>query len=70
MELARTDGGVSVLVRDDGIGVEPEDLVEQPGHLGIASMHNHADVAGGRLEVRTGDGGGTEVHLWLPAPAT
>ena len=70
VELTRNDGGVSVLVRDDGIGVEPEDLVEQPGHLGIASMHNRADVAGGRLEVRRGDGGGTEVHLWLPlAPA-
>jgi signal transduction histidine kinase len=71
VELARTDRGVSVLVRDDGVGVEPEDLVEQPGHLGIASMHNRADVAGGRLEVRRGDGGGTEVHLWLPStPAT
>jgi PAS domain S-box-containing protein len=69
--LAQTDGGVSVVVRDDGVGVEPEDLVEQPGHLGIASMHNRADVAGGRLEVRRGVGGGTEVHLWLPStPAT
>jgi PAS domain S-box-containing protein len=71
VELARTDGGVSVVVRDDGIGVEPEDLAEQPGHLGIASMHNRADVAGGRLEVRPADGGGTEVELWLPlTPAT
>lgn len=64
----RHDDAVSVTVRDDGRGIGPDDERERPGHLGIASMRDRAQAAGGSLEVRRLDTGGTEVRLRLPVP--
>ena len=69
VELASQDGGIAVSVRDDGGGIEPGADHERPGHLGLASMRDRALVAGGHLEVRPADGGGTVVRVWLPLPA-
>ena len=57
---------VVVSICDDGRGIEPDDVRERPGHLGLASMRDRALIAGGDLDVRTRDSGGTEVRLALP----
>lgn len=57
---------VVVSVCDDGRGIDPDDVRERPGHLGLASMRDRALVAGGDLEVRTRDSGGTEVRFVIP----
>jgi signal transduction histidine kinase/streptogramin lyase len=57
-----------VRVRDDGKGIAPEVLRtgEKQGHFGLGGMRERAQVAGGRLTVRPGQAGGTEVEFTAP----
>jgi len=57
-----------VRVRDDGIGINA-DVVSQPGCAGhfLRRMRECAKAIGGRLEVWSEHGAGTEVELTLPA---
>lgn len=60
------DGGVEVLVADDGRGFDGDGLIGRPGHLGLRGMHDRAAVAGGRVDVVSTPGVGTTVRIWLP----
>jgi PAS domain S-box-containing protein len=61
------DGFVVIRVHDDGRGF-PMDEGQRPGagHIGLAAMREHAQVAGGRCVVRSEPGRGTTVDVWLP----
>ena len=62
---------VSVVIKDDGEGfdvVATEARLGRARGLGLIEMYERARIAGGRLEVRSQTGAGTEVHLTLPAP--
>jgi ligand-binding sensor domain-containing protein/two-component sensor histidine kinase len=60
----RIDGDrLSLEVRDDGQGFDPEQ--ESEGH-GLASMKRRAEDLGGKLELVTGAGKGTTVRLEIP----
>ncbi|HET7432562.1 MAG TPA: histidine kinase, partial [Nocardioides sp.] len=67
--LGPADGGVEVVVEDDGDGFDPATIGPRPGHLGIPAMTDRATVAGGRLDVVRRAEGGTRVRLWLPLGA-
>ena len=69
IQICRLDGGVEVRVTDDGRGLAPDDIRDQPGHLGVTGMRDRAAVAGGWLRVESPPEGGTVVRLWLPDPA-
>jgi PAS domain S-box-containing protein len=60
--------GALVSVRDDGVGFDyPQALRSQvPGHLGLATMRERAEIAGGWLSVDTSPGSGTVVGFWVP----
>ena len=67
---ARAEGGdVVVEVRDDGRGLAPGDRRRRvaEGHLGLAAIEERAALAGGRLDVVSGEGRGTLLRLTLPA---
>jgi signal transduction histidine kinase len=64
--LARADGGVEVVVEDDGRGFDPATVEARPGHLGIPAMADRATIAGGRLDLERRTSGGMRVRLWLP----
>jgi len=71
--LRADDGEVELRVSDDGEGFTgPSPLSSTtPGHIGLASMRERADLIGGRLDIETGDRG-TEVVVRAPlkpAPA-
>ena len=68
--LDRLDGGVEVRITDDGRGVGPDEIRDQPGHLGVTGMRDRAAVAGGWVRVESPPEGGTVVRLWLPDPAS
>jgi signal transduction histidine kinase len=56
-------------VRDDGRGFDPEAVRLRPAQrasLGLVSMKERAALVGGRLEISTSDGGGTEVRATFP----
>jgi len=56
-------------VRDDGSGIDPElaDQGARAGHWGLPGMRERAKSFGGRLEVWSEHGAGTEVQLIVPA---
>jgi len=62
------DGGLLVTVRDDGSGFDYEQArrSQLPGHLGLSTMRERAEVAGGWLSVETAPGKGTLVGFWVP----
>jgi signal transduction histidine kinase/ligand-binding sensor domain-containing protein len=72
--LTYLSDAVTLQVRDDGRGIDPERpaAMAGTGHWGIRGMHERAARAGGSLEIRRGADRGTAVELRLPtgsAPA-
>lgn len=61
------DGQVFVSVRDDGIGFDVEAVAEGLGLRG--SVRQRLAGIGGRSEVHSVPGRGTEVQLWVPVPS-
>jgi signal transduction histidine kinase len=68
--LGQKRGGFFVRVSDRGVGFGVRDIpVSAPGHLGLTSMRERADLAGGHCEVQSLPGNGTVVEAWVPANA-
>ena len=64
LELEYAPRAVRLLVRDDGVGVDPEVLrVGREGHYGLTGMRERAERIGGRLRLLSAPGAGTEVEL-------
>ena len=54
-------------VRDDGKGIDPAIAAAgRAGHYGVPGMRERAKRIGGKLDVWTGTGAGTEVELSIP----
>lgn len=68
--LAEREGGHLVRVRDNGRGFSVEDKEQAPGHLGLPSMHERAEMAGGWCRIESAPGAGTTVEFWVPASAS
>lgn len=62
-----SDGGVNVIVTDDGVGPPPRKPEAVHAGLGLVTAHERLARLGGRLEVRAAEGGGCAVHGWIPA---
>jgi len=56
-----------IRVRDDGRGFDPAALCELDDHVGLRIMRERAARAGGRVEIRSAPGAGTEILLTVPA---
>jgi signal transduction histidine kinase len=65
VELSMQDGHVLAAVRDDGIGFDPVAAQRRSGRLGLTSMQERVEELGGRLEIRSQPGDGTEVRVEL-----
>jgi signal transduction histidine kinase len=68
--LERRGVGVAVRVADDGEGFEvpSPDVAPVAGHIGLLSMRERAEAAGGRFALTSTPGEGTIVDFWLPEP--
>ena len=64
--LGVTDGWLSVVVEDDGRGIDPAAGAEHG--LGIVGMRERAELVGGTVRVESSAGGGTIVRLRAPVP--
>src|ERR1700678_1698948 len=54
-------------IRDDGKGIDTEVVAEgRAGHYGVPGMRERAKRIGGKLDVWTGTGAGTEIELSIP----
>jgi signal transduction histidine kinase len=68
-EVTFGDADLSIRVRDDGIGVDPQILArgQRAGHWGLPGMRERSETLGGRLTVWSERNAGTEVELRIPA---
>jgi signal transduction histidine kinase len=64
VELGVGDDGLRLEVRDRGPGFDAEAV--RPDALGLAGMHERAELLGGSWEIGARDGGGTCIRLTLP----
>ena len=64
------DGGVEVTITDDGVGVDPDRLAPVPGHRGLETMRDRAELSGGWLRLEQPPAGGTTLHFWIPGTAS
>lgn len=58
----------SVVVRDDGVGIDPQ-IVERGGranHWGLSGMKERAEKIGAQLKISSRAGAGTEIELAVP----
>jgi signal transduction histidine kinase len=72
IHLAAGSEGVTLDVRDDGVGFEPTRASEllRAGHFGLASMRERVSLVGGRWEMEPASGGGTRIAVHLPTQVT
>jgi signal transduction histidine kinase len=68
-EVTFTDADLTIRVRDDGIGVEPQILAhgQRPGHWGLPGMRERSESLDGQLYVWSERNTGTEIELRIPA---
>jgi len=65
ISLRKLEGGLQLIVADDGVGFDSTLPREQPG-IGLVSMNERARQLGGTLEIDTAPGHGTTVLAWVP----
>ena len=73
VELRHTDGEIELSVRDDGAGFDVEEARHRAvggQSMGLLGMEERVMLAGGRLEVESRVGCGTEVRVRLPLGPT
>jgi signal transduction histidine kinase len=71
VEVSTAGDGVTLRVHDDGKGFTPDlDAPPAPGHLGVSTMVERAELAGGWARSVSAPGEGTTVECWLPLDAT
>jgi signal transduction histidine kinase len=66
--LEGRDHGFHIRVTDDGVGFAPGGAgAPAPGHLGLATMRERAEMVGGWFAVESSPNAGTTVEFWVPA---
>jgi signal transduction histidine kinase/ligand-binding sensor domain-containing protein len=67
VELEYASRYLKVLVRDDGVGIDPQVLhAGREGHWGLPGMRERSESIGASLKLRSRIGAGTEVELTVP----
>jgi two-component system nitrate/nitrite sensor histidine kinase NarX len=67
VSVRRGRDGLSVIVRDDGVGfVEDDESIDKEAHIGLHIMRERALRIGGQFAVRSSPGRGTQMRLHLP----
>jgi PAS domain S-box-containing protein len=68
VRVRSAEGGISVQIQDDGKGFDTSTIDDpEPGHLGLPTMIERAELAGGWCRISSSRGEGTTVECWLPA---
>ena len=68
--VATAGDGVTIRVIDDGKGFEPAKAERpEPGHLGLSTMIERAELVGGWCRIMSSPGRGATIECWLPVDA-
>jgi signal transduction histidine kinase len=60
-----SDGGVQLVVKDDGVGFDPG-LARPHPSLGLASIRERVHLMQGEVDIESAAGQGTTVLAWVP----
>ncbi len=77
-------GGAMLTVADSGVGISPEELLrlsrafeqgeagkkQKGAGLGLSVVRAFAELHGGRLDIKSGEGGGSRIGVFFPAEAS
>jgi signal transduction histidine kinase len=66
VEVRFRRGDIRVVVRDDGIGFDPDRTNDRRPHLGISGMRRRAEAIGGSFALGSTPGNGTVIVATLP----
>ena len=69
IDLRRTDRVVELVIRDDGVGFDVAEVLQEAparGQLGLFGMRERAQILGGSLDFDSQPGKGTRIRLSLP----
>jgi signal transduction histidine kinase len=66
VELLDIEDGYLIRIIDDGVGYDPADIEDRPGHLGLVLIRERAELAGGWCRIESSPGTGTTVEFWVP----
>jgi signal transduction histidine kinase len=69
VRLIERDGGLAMIVEDDGQGFDLKGVMsnyEQRGSLGMVNVQERAEQIGGQFVMNTRAGRGTKVTVWVP----
>jgi PAS domain S-box-containing protein len=66
--LRTSKGGVRLSVRDDGRGLTEDVIDLRQGHIGLTTMRERAEMAGGWLQIESRPDAGTSILAWIPDP--
>lgn len=69
MRVSRSDGMVTVVITDDGVGVPAHVPTASTGHGGIRAMHERIWLVGGTLHIDSGPDRGTRIVITAPRHA-
>jgi signal transduction histidine kinase len=75
VSLSETDGGLRVIVTDNGRGFDPGERradgqeTDSFEHVGLRQMRERLAALRGQLTILSRPGAGAEVRAWLPLPA-
>ncbi|MGC9468818.1 MAG: PAS domain-containing sensor histidine kinase [Anaerolineae bacterium] len=64
VRLSHGSDCIELEIVDDGVGFDP--LAPYPGHLGLRSMRERAERAGGTLDIRSAPGEGARIRVTVP----
>ena len=67
VSLTNANDGVLMVLQDDGGGFDETTTARAAGHLGVASMRERAEIAGGWLTISSQVEKGTVLSAWVPA---
>ena len=65
VSLTPMDRGLQLRIADDGEGFDPT-RAPVPGHIGLTTVTERAELAGGWCRIASRPGGGTVVECWMP----
>jgi len=64
--VSAVDDGILTRIADDGVGFEDDRGRPTAGHLGLVSMRERAEMAGGWFRITSSRGNGCLVEYWIP----
>ncbi len=69
VELRPGDTEIQLIVRDDGVGFSPEEVLRRDvevGSLGLLGIQERIELLGGRVDIESEPGRGTVIRAWIP----